>query len=241
MRKKIKTHFIHTMGIALCFSGLTFSHAAEAGPKPETSALHVSASSTVKGKPDRALISISVLTQSSKAQEASEQNARKTATVMAELKKLLGAKGEVKTADYQLSPAYDHRPGKEAVISGYSASNMLQVALNDLDSVGKVIDAATQSGANSVPSLQFVMKDDSALRKQALQDAVAKAKSKAEAMAAAAGVKIVRILSLTEGISVDRPMFMQAKRMDAMAASTPIEAGDLDISASVSVSFEIAP
>ncbi len=242
MQKKIERCFFRVAMVAVCLCGISISRAHEAGSKPKPSVLNVSASSTVKGKPDRAIVSIGVLTQSAKAQEASEKNARQTSAVIAELKKLLGAKGEIKTAYYQLSPNYDHRPGKDAMISGYSASNTVQVTVDDLDIIGKVIDASTQSGANTVQSLQFILKDDSALRKQALQESIAKAKSKADAMAAAAGVKIVRVLSLGEGESfAPRPMFMQAKRMDAMAESTPIEAGDLDISTNVNMVFEIAP
>jgi uncharacterized protein YggE len=166
--------------------------------------------------------------------------------VIAELKKLLGAKGEIKTAYYQLNPVYgEGRPGRGPTIAGYSASNTVLVSTEDMDKVGKVVDAATQSGANNIQSLQFMIKDDSALRKQALQEAVAKAKSKADAMASAAGVKLVRIVSINESGGV-RPMQMRAyggdmAMMSKAAAPTPIEAGDLDISAGVSIAYEIAP
>jgi uncharacterized protein YggE len=214
---------------------------AEESAKP---VIRVSGESTVHVKPDQAELNLGVVTQAASGQAAASQNAQKQDAVVGQLKKTLGAGAEIKTIGYSLSPNYRYpKEGGQPTISGYTASNTVQVKINDLSLVGKVIDAATQSGANTVDSLRFTLKDEKAAQTQALREAAGQARAKAEALAAALSVKIVRVLSVDESGQPPRPIYMEsmkARVMDASAASTPVEAGTIDIQASVTVSFEIS-
>src|SRR6185436_13862784 len=200
--------------------------------------IRVTGDSTVTVKPDQAEISIGVVTQAPAAQTAAAQNAQKQDAVIAELKKLLGAGADIKTISYSLSPNYRYpKEGGQPTINGYIATNIVQVKTSDLAQVGKVIDLATGSGANTIQSLRFILKDDAGARAQALREASIKARSKAEAIASSLGLKILRVLRVEEGGLSPRPIMefandsLQAVR--ANAATTPVESGSIDVRASV--------
>jgi uncharacterized protein YggE len=117
-----------------------------------------------------------------------------------------------------------------------------EVKTDVLTDVGKVIDLATQAGANTIRRLQFTLKDDRAVRLKALAEAAAKAEAQAEALAAALGVRILRILSAVESEApMVRPLGMDVMALrGAPAAPTPVEAGTIDVRASVTLTVEIA-
>jgi hypothetical protein len=204
--------------------------------------IRVSGDATVTVKPDEAEINIGVLTQSDTAQTAAAHNAQKQDVVISELKKLLGPTADIKTISYSVSPNYRYpKEGGQPTISGYTASNIVQVKTLNLPQVGKLIDLATASGANTIQSLRFILKDDSAARAQALREASTKARSKAETIASALGLKIQRILRVEEGGGTIRPAFetVDTVSLRAQAAPTPIETGSIEIRAMVTLTVEI--
>ena len=219
--------------------------AQDAADKMVHPSIRVSGESTVTVKPDQAEISIGVVTQATAAQTAAAQNAQKQDSVIAELKKLLGAGADIKTISYSLSPNYRYpKEGGQPTISGYTASNVVHVKTSDLMQVGKVIDLATGSGANTIQSLRFTLKDESGARAQALREASTKARSKAEAIASSLGLKIQRVLRVEEGGVMPRPMMdygAEVQQMRAQVAATPIEAGSIDVRATVTLTVEVTP
>jgi uncharacterized protein YggE len=218
--------------------------AQEPGEKPGPATIRVSGESSLTVKPDQAEIDFGVTTQAATGQAAAAQNAQKQDAVLAELRKVLAPGAEIKTVGYSLSPNYRYpREGGQPSITGYTATNMIRIKTGDLGQVGKLIDIATQSGANNVNSLRFTLKDDDAARSQALREAAIHARAKADALASALKVKIVRVLRVDEGGQTARPIYAQAEmaRASANAAPTPVEAGTLEVQASVSLVVEIAP
>lgn len=228
--------------LSLCSSGAMAQEPADRTIHPT---IRVSGDATVTVKPDQAEISIGVITQSQTAQAAATQNAQKQDIVIAELRKVLGSSAEIKTISYSLSPNYRYpKEGGQPTITGYTASNIVQVKTANLEQVGKVIDLATGSGANNIQSLRFTLKDEQTARTQALQEASTKARSKAQAIASALGLKIQRILRVEEGGPTTRPVMeyaMERGDMRAQAATTPIESGSIDVRATVTLTVEVAP
>jgi uncharacterized protein YggE len=195
----------------------------------------------VSAQPDRARIDVGVTTQATESQAAVTQNAQKLEATLARLRSLLGANADIKTVSYTLQPNYRYpQGGGEPTITGYTATNIVRVTLDDLTKVGAVIDAATQAGANRIHQLQFTVKDDRPLVSQALREAAVKARQKADALASAVGVRITRILKLDESGPVSIPVRDMAFAR-AEATSTPIEPGTIEVRASVSLTVEIAP
>jgi uncharacterized protein YggE len=206
--------------------------------------IRVTGEAAVTTKPDQAWIDIGVVTEARNAQAAATENAEKLDAVLGELHKTLGPEADIKTISYSLTPLYHYpKEGGTPTITGYLATNAIQVKTTELTQVGKIIDTAAQSSANRIQSLQFTLKDEQAVYIQALREAVAKARAKAEAMGSALGLKIVRVLSAEESGQLPRPVY--AERMQTRAAATPVqtpvEPGTIEVRATVTLTVEIAP
>src|SRR5579885_651771 len=230
MRSPSATAFLAAATLALV------SHA-EAQPRPPS--VRTTGEATVSARPDQAVLEIGVVTQAATAQAAGTDNAGQLHAVLSRLHSL-GSAAEVKTLGYSLTPNYRYpKEGGQPAITGYTASNTLEVTTSDLSLVAKAIDLAVQSGANNIRRLEFKLKDEQPARTQALRQAAARAKSSAEAIASALGLKIVRVLSFEEGIQT--PIRPVSRAMAAMAAPapTPVEPGTIDIQASVTLTVQV--
>lgn len=197
----------------------------------------------ITAEPDQAQIDIGVLTQARNAPDAARENAEKAARVTAAVKKLLAPGDEIKTAGYSLNPTYRYPQGGKPEITGYTATNTLRIQTGALDQVGKLIDAAMQAGANQINRLVFTLKDEHAAQVRALRLAAQKASAKVDEMAGALGLKVVRVLSLNEEERTVRPIVppqVRGAQVEALAATpTPVEAGTIEVRASVSLTAEL--
>ncbi len=233
--------------ILICCSvwlaSLATGYAQPVPDRPRLPTITVTGEATIAAEPDQAEIDIGVTTQARNAPDAAKENAERLARVLAQVKKLLGPGDEVKTSRYALNPNYRYPQGGKPEIVGYTANNTLRIKTTKLDEVGKLIDAAMQAGANNVNRLVFTLKNEEAARLEALRQASAKAKAKAEAMAASLGLKVLRIVSVTEGERFFQPIFRQMPmaRGEAVAAQAPtqVEAGTVDVRSTVSLTAEV--
>jgi uncharacterized protein YggE len=200
-----------------------------------------SAEGVVSAAPDQAEIDIGVTTEATDAKQAAQQNAQKVDRVLAALRRTLGSKSDLRTIGYSLNPVYDYpREGGEPRLKGYAASNVVRARTGDLDRVGGVIDAAIAAGANNITGLRFMLKDDAAVKSEALRQAAQEARRKAEAIAQALGVRVVRVLAAQESGPVAVPFYGAEMAMRARAdAPTPVEPGTLEVRATVSVTLEV--
>jgi uncharacterized protein YggE len=190
--------------------------------------------------PDQARIDIGVVTQATSAQTAVSQNATQLQSVLDRLHALLGTSADIHTAGYSVSPNYQYpRDGGQPTITGYTATNIVQVTTSDLKNLGKVIDVSSASGANRIQSLQFTLKNESAARAQALKQAAAEARTNADAMASALGLKLGRVLQIEQGTpEVVRPM-MREMAMAAAAPPTPVQPGNVQVHATVTLTVAL--
>lgn len=200
---------------------------------------------SASAKPDQVKINIGVVTQAQTAAEAGSQNAKQSAAVIAELKQLVGATAEFQTSNYSLYPMYANpRAGSKPSITGYQANNTVEVKLKDVSAAGKVIDAATKSGANQIQGIQFSLRDEQKLRAEALAKAAVQARANAQALASAMGLRVIRLLKIEDGeparvFPVRGEVMMMQKAADA--APTPVEPGDVQVRATVTVTAEVGP
>lgn len=228
------------VALALSYCEALAQEPSDRTPRPS---ICVTGEATIKAKPDQAQIDIGVITQAQNAQNAAAQNAQRLDALLIELRQALGSGAEIKTVGYSLSPNYRYpKEGGSPTLTGYTATNMVEVTIIDLSQVGKVIDVAAKSGANQVGRLRFTLKDEQAVRAQALREAVARARAKAEAIASALGAKVVRALRVEEsGPIVVQPYIADAvMRSEAPVAPTPIEPGAIEVRAVVNLTVEIA-
>jgi uncharacterized protein len=228
--------------VRACCASIIFSYMINAQENAKIRFVRATGEATVSARPDRAQISVGVISQSSTAQAAATANATQTTQVIEAIKQTLGHGGELKTSGYSISPQYQYTAGRAPKITGFQASNTVLIIVNDLTLLGKVIDAASESGANNVNGISFSLKDETATRTQALAEAAGKARAAAEAIAKALNARVVGVLQAETGEApIIRPMMrsFSAMAVNAGGAPTPIEPGDLDLHASVTVTLEI--
>ncbi|MGI8883460.1 MAG: SIMPL domain-containing protein [Pyrinomonadaceae bacterium] len=204
--------------------------------------------SQTKVTPDTAVVTFAVVTQSSQAITAQQENARKSEAVKQAVEAVASTadKIEVKTDNYNLSPEQDYYSGRMPKIIGYQVKNSVTISIGDLTKVGAVIDAATKAGANSVEGISFVLRQDSPAQGDALALATKQALAKAEAIAKSLNGRIVRIVETNEGGIQNLPMLQRYSSNSMMsnssaisAYSTPVQAGALDVRSQVVLTVEV--
>jgi uncharacterized protein YggE len=212
---------------------------------PTLSSIRVTGNAKVSSKPDRVQINIGVQSQAASSEEAASANAKQLETVLAAVRKASGPGGALRTVSYALNPNYQYHPnGGEPTINGYIALNVVEVTLDDLGRMGDVIDAASHNGANRIQGIQFTLRDQDAVRAQALREAAQRARAEADVLAGALSLKVLRVLTVEESSPRVVPvrMFATAARAGtAVAEATPVESGTLDVSAEVVLTVEVGP
>ena len=198
--------------------------------------ISVTGTGVVKAKPDRAVISLSVVTQADTAERALSENAEKMDSVIKAVRAAGILENQTETSAYSLNPVWEYPEEGSPRIVGYTCSNTIRVTVKDLNKVGKIIDTAVTAGANQVSSLQFTI-SDGAMRQlglNALSLAVEDAASKASVIATAARVTLIGPVSIS--LSGYSP-YVKSYAFESIARSiaTPILSPE-EISVTVSVS-----
>lgn len=210
---------------------------------PSKTRLDISAEASVKAAPDIANVSAGVVTVAKTADAAMKANAKDMTTMFAALKAAGVADKDMQTTGLTVNPQYVYEQNKSPVITGYQANNTVSVNLRDLKNMGPVLDALVAKGANQINGPNFSVEKPDGLLDKARGDAVAKARARAEIYAKAAGMKVSRIVNISENVNMGgpRPVMMmaaRAKMADAMESS-PVAAGEVDMSVTVNVTFEM--
>jgi uncharacterized protein len=207
--------------------------------QPQLPFVAASATGDARIVPDRAMITVAVESQAASAAKAGTDNAARQTRVIEAVKAAGVAAAQIRTSGYNVFPEYAQGDGRAPRITGYRAHNSVQVEVRDIASVGKIIDAALAAGANNIGSVSLFASNTDAARKEALQKAVAKARTEAEAVATAAGGSLGALLELSiEPYGMPQPMMRQAMGNMAMADATPIETGELTVTAMVRVRWQ---
>lgn len=195
----------------------------------------VQGSGTVTSVPDRAQLSFGVETQAATAKAALAANSAEMRKVIAALK-AAGA-NDVQTQSVSLYPRYADSTGSvSGGVQGYVAQNSVSATIRELDRAGAVIDAAVGAGANQVSGPALSRGDQDELYRQALRAAVADARARAQALAAAANVTLGRVTQIVESGSAPPPGVLYASKASD-ESGTPIEPGEQQLVASVTVTF----
>jgi uncharacterized protein len=188
-------------------------------------------------KPDQVKVNVGVITVGATAQEAAQSNATQVEGVLNALKQILGSTGDLNTVSYSITPNYRYPQGQAPVLTGYTATNNVDVTTSDLSLIGRVIDAAGQAGANNVQGLRFAIKDEDPVRQQVLGLAAKQARAHAQAIATGLGAKIGAVISAQEGVSAT-PLPLD-RTGTSPAATTPIESGLVTVFATVTIDVEL--
>lgn len=229
---------------------------------PNSALLSLNAEGQSRRTPDLAQFSAGVVTSGRTAAEAMAANSRQMDAVIAALRGAGIAERDIQTSAISLQPRFSD-PDREAQlrarmarqpyvppadpepprIIGYEARNNVQVRVRRLGEMGRVIDALVASGANQVNGPNFTLDEPKAAQDEARVEAIATGRQRAELYARAAGMRVVRIVSISEGggyYPVDQ-IVVTGSRVGAPAPPpTPVAPGEVSVGARVSMQFELA-
>jgi uncharacterized protein len=195
--------------------------------------------------PDMAVISLAVMRDAETAGEALSANSAAMAEVLADLKAQGIADKDLQTTDFSIQPKYKQETRTDGtyeapVIVGYTVSNGLTVRVRDLAKLGEVIDRSVKLGVNQGGGISFTNDDPEAAVEAARKQAVEKAAAKAKMLTEAAGVKLGRVVEISENFARPMPQVYAAAPMAKMAdESVPIASGENLYTVTVNITYAI--
>lgn len=237
----MKTLFLSAMALAVAVPGAATAQSAGIVQPLAGTRLDISATGEVSRVPDLAIISAGVQTLQPTATAAIEENATRMERVRAALKRAGIADNDIQTSSINLNPEYRYAENQPPVLTGYRASNTVNVKFRDLKRSGAILDALVREGANQLNGPSLTIDKPEEAYDEARIKAIAVGQRRAELYARALGKRVVRILSVSEsGGYVQPPMPYARDAMMAQAASkTEISPGTQDIQVTVSISYEL--
>ncbi|MEL6748265.1 MAG: SIMPL domain-containing protein [Pseudomonadota bacterium] len=204
--------------------------------------ISVTGTGVVDTAPDMALISLAVTHEAKTAGAAMAQVSDDMTALLARLQ-TLGLDGkDIQTNRLSISPVWDNRRyenGQAPRITGFVASNGLSLRVRDLGALGGILDAVITDGANEMSGLRFTVDDPKPHQDAARARAVADAMNKAQQLANAAGVTLGPLRTMSEHGGGRAPVMMEMAA--ARSADVPIAAGEVSLSVSVAMVFDILP
>lgn len=207
--------------------------------------IQVSGQAQVLAVPDQAMINLGVSNDAATAAEAMDLTSKALAEVISRLKAQGIEAKDIQTQQVSLHPIWSQKVDKDTGqnhnhITGFSASNILAVRVTDLDKLGAILGEAVADGANEFQGLQFSVQDPKPLVDQARAEAVKDAMDRAAQLAAAAGITLGDVLTISESSAQPYARGANARFAVMEAASVPIEAGEISYQANVSMVFAIS-
>lgn len=198
----------------------------------------VNASSSVTSAPDRVRMSIGTVAVAVHAENAISSVNATMSELIDEIKRLNLPGVMIQTSAVQVWPQYgSNRNDQPPRIENYRASNTVTVRFDDVGRTGDLFDLAAKAGANQINGPSFELKDNDGAQRDALRQAVAQAKRKVQAIAEEMDMQIVRFEEIHESGS-DRPQPVyraEAMTMRGGQTLTPVEGGEIETSASVTI------
>jgi uncharacterized protein len=230
--------YLPVLGLALF---LPFAQPVLADAEVVPATITVTGEGQVQAAPDLATVSLGVTTTGETAAVAMEANSAALTAVMERIKAAGIEDRDVQTSNLSLNPNWQQPDASQpAKITGYVASNQLTLRVRELAKLGGILDAAIGDGANTLNGISFGLDDPEPAMNKARVDAVQKAKARAELLVGAAGVKLGRIVSMSESGGYNPGPMPMYRMAEAAADTVPVAAGEVGLTASVTITFEIA-
>jgi uncharacterized protein YggE len=202
----------------------------------------ISATGTVSRVPDLAIISAGVVTRSATATGAIADNAARMERVRAALRRAGIEDRDIQTSSINLNPDYRYQEGQPPVLTGYNASNNVSIKFRDIRRSGQILDALVAQGANQINGPSLTIDKPEAAYDEARGKAIAVGRARADLYARNLGMRVVKLLSVSETGGSRLPMpYMRDVAMAAQegSAKTGIDPGSQDLEVTLTMSFEL--
>jgi uncharacterized protein YggE len=204
--------------------------------------LDISATGEVSRVPDVAIISAGVVTRAATATQAISQNAARIERVRAALARAGIAERDIQTSSVSLNPDYVYEERQPPRLSGYQASNQLNVRFRDIRNSGRILDALVAEGANQISGPSLTIDKPEAALDEARTRALAAGRARAELYARSLGLRVTRLVAVSESGGMRGPEIvvtgMRAQAADAVA-KTEIVPGEQQLTVTLQMSFEL--
>jgi uncharacterized protein YggE len=245
----LRNHGRTILAAALIFLGLPSLAPALDDSKPAVPTLTVTGTGHLAIAPDMAYVTFGMQTVGKSLAEAQRQNSHVMQKVIDRLGDLQIDKARIQTSSFTVSPQYKPPPKRNGdgasvppEIIGYLVNNQVTVELFHPEKIAAVIEQTLAAGANHLQGLQWALKDEPQAKLGAMKQAVATAREKAAALSESLKLKLLRLISVSEGGHVMRPASHSSRSMMAMDAGSepPIFGGEMKVEANVTLVYEIA-
>ncbi len=204
--------------------------------------LDISATGTVSRVPDLAIISAGVVTKATTATGAIAENAARMERVRTALRRAGIADRDIQTSSINLNPDYRYENNRPPVLTGYQASNNVSIKFRDIRNSGKILDALVAEGANQINGPSLTIDKPETAYDEARVKAIAAGRARAELYARALGMRVAKLISISESGGYSRPpmpMYARAEMSQAADAKTQIDPGSQDLDVTLAMSFEL--
>jgi uncharacterized protein YggE len=204
--------------------------------------LDISATGEVTRVPDVAIITAGVVTRSATASGAIQQAATRMSRVREALRQAGVADRDIQTSNINLNPEYTYANNQPPKLNGYTASNQVSVRFRDIANSGSILDALVTEGANQLNGPNLTIDKPEAALDEARAKAVAQGRARAELYARSLGMRIARVVSVSESggsFPVPPPMPMYARAEVAQAADSKIDPGEQKLQINLAMTFEL--
>jgi uncharacterized protein YggE len=232
-------------GIAFLAAAAAFVPTLQAQGQPQSppdGRVVVIGEGSVSVTPDYAQVESGVTTRAKTVKEATDANSKLMAAITSALLESGIAQTDVQTSRFSVQPVYaPQEPRTEPKLVGYGISNQVRVKIRQIGKVGEILDRLITAGVTNVGNIAFLVSDPSKALDQAREAAIADARRKAEVYARASGLRLGRVIWITEDSGFAPPFPMRAQGASAaMAAPVPIATGEDTLRARVTVGFDVA-
>lgn len=239
MNKRLCAALLAAVMMSFSAAAMAESPLITPAPAMDRTSITVQGTAEVTADPDMVSVTASASVTAGTVGSAQEEMNKIVESATTKLLELGVLDDDIVTVSYSYYPRYNY---ETSTVTGYEASHMLEITCRDVDMLDGVIGALTDSGVSEICSVNYDVSARSELYQQALDLAIARAEAKAARMAAASGLTITGMESLTENYSGSEGYSVNITADSAMlksaAGATGIRAGSVSVSASVTAVYE---
>lgn len=206
--------------------------------------ISVSGQGKTYAKPDVAVLVLGVESRGSKVSDIVKDNTNKMNKIIKDVKDLGVDEKDIQTTQYSITPEYNWTERSGRVFVGYILNQQITAKIRDFEKIGTILDKATADGANAVGDLQFTIDSPEKVQAEARAKAIDQAKEKAKVLAGQSGLKIVKLVNVSEGYqSTPQPLYKNAGGMGLVAESASpapdIQAGQMEVNVTITLTYRV--
>lgn len=203
--------------------------------------ISISGEGKIYAKPDVAVLVLGVENKGAKISDIVKDNTSKMNKIITDVKGSGVDEKDIQTTQYTITPEYNWTEAGGRIFVGYVLTQQITVKIRDFEKVGTILDKAASDGANAIGDLQFTIDNPEAVQAEARQKAIDQAKEKAKTLAEQSGLKIVKLINVSEGGYYPQPTYAKAAglAMESLDVAPQIQPGQMEIDSTVTLTYRV--